>query len=126
MEIHYRKGSLNEADALSRRPELHHTIAPPNKDLEDMHEFLSSMSRLQVNDAIIHKVQYGYALDTTFCKTSLPNGVRFDTSDLYWMADKICLPNDISLRNFILTEYHNNAGHPDPNRTLLNVSKMFW
>jgi hypothetical protein len=38
------------------------------------------------------------------------------------MADKSCLPNDTALRNFILIEYHNNAGHLDPNRSLLNVS----
>jgi hypothetical protein len=42
------------------------------------------------------------------------------------MAHKICLPNDISLRNLILTENHSNAGYPDLNRALLNVSKMFW
>jgi hypothetical protein len=33
MEILYRKGPLNEADALSRRPELHHTIATAEQRL---------------------------------------------------------------------------------------------
>jgi hypothetical protein len=42
------------------------------------------------------------------------------------MANRNCLPNDISLHGLILTEYHNHAGHPDPNRTLLNFHKMFW
>jgi hypothetical protein len=85
------------------------------------------MFYLQVNDTIIHKIQDGHAVDTTFRKTSLPNGVGFDTSDntLYQMANKICLPNDIFLGNLIPTENNNNAGHPDPKRTLINVSKMF-
>jgi hypothetical protein len=44
MEILYRKGLSNEAAALSRRPELHHTIAAAeqkllDKDIEDMHVF---------------------------------------------------------------------------------------
>jgi hypothetical protein len=52
-----------------------------DKDLEDEHDLLSSMSHLQVNDAIIYKILSKYTLDTTFFKTSLPSGVRFDTSD---------------------------------------------
>jgi hypothetical protein len=42
------------------------------------------------------------------------------------MGGKICLPNDIFLRNLILTEHHSSTGHPHPNYTLLNVSKKFW
>jgi hypothetical protein len=41
------------------------------------------------------------------------------------MADIISLPNEMSLRNLILIQYHN-AGHPHPNRTLRNASKIFW
>jgi hypothetical protein len=86
--------------------------------------FLSSMSHLQVNAAILPKIQYGYARDPTCYNTSLHNGVPFDTSDnLYWLAYKICLPNDTSLRKTTITEYYRNAGHPDPNRILLTISK---
>jgi hypothetical protein len=47
-------------DALSRRPELHDTIVRTeqktlDKDLEDVPDFWSSMSHLQVNDAITNK-----------------------------------------------------------------------
>jgi hypothetical protein len=49
MEVLYRKGSSNEAYALSRRPEFYNTIATTerkllDKDLEDLHELLSSLS----------------------------------------------------------------------------------
>jgi hypothetical protein len=132
MEIRQRKDSSNEVDALSRRPELHHTIATAEqkllgKHLEDMHNFLC-MSHLQVNDATINEFDPDMHKSLLIAiQPSLTNGVRFDASDnLYWMADRICLPNDISLRDLILTKYHKHAGHTDPNRTLLKVSKMFW
>jgi hypothetical protein len=77
MEVLHRKGTSNEAGALSQRPELHLTIATAkqkllDKDLKDIHIFLSSMSHLQVSDGILHEIQYGYALDTTFCKGRHP------------------------------------------------------
>jgi hypothetical protein len=60
MEIHHLTGSSNEADALSRRSELQHAITTAeqqllDKDLEDMHDFLSSMSHMQVNDTLLHQ-----------------------------------------------------------------------
>jgi hypothetical protein len=78
MEILNRKGPSSEADALSRRPELHHTIATAEHKLVTKTSktcmlFLSSMSHLQENDAIIiHKIRYGHALDTTYSNSTLP------------------------------------------------------
>jgi hypothetical protein len=119
-------------DDVSRRPELHDAIATAeqhvlDKDLEDMHDFLSSISHLQVDDVILHEIRSMYALNITYSNNTLPTGVHFDSfNNLCWMTDKVCLPNDIAFRDIILNERHNNAGHPDPNSTLLNVSKMFW
>jgi hypothetical protein len=60
MEMFYRKGFANKADALSQRPELHHAIATVElrllyKDLEDMHDCLSAMSYLE-DESLLHKI----------------------------------------------------------------------
>jgi hypothetical protein len=49
METLSRKGSSNEADALSRRPELNNAVAEEHlleKDVVDIHIFLSCRERL--------------------------------------------------------------------------------
>jgi hypothetical protein len=92
LEILYVKGSSNEADALSRRLELHHKLAAAeelllDKDLENMHDFLSSMTHLQLDANLPHKIRIGYALDPTYCKKP-SNGAHFDpTGNLHWMTD---------------------------------------
>jgi hypothetical protein len=92
-EILYRKGSSNEAGALSLRAELHHDLATTeelllDKDVAYMHDFLSTMTQLELYTKLLHKIRSGYALDPTYYNMTLPNGVHSDTTDnLHWMAD---------------------------------------
>ena len=131
LEIVYRKGSDNDADALSRRPDLHYAAAKCDEfvnetDLEVANEFFSGMCHLQLDSQLLHKIKSGYLTDAKYSGHRIPNGVIYDDTDgLYWMADKICIPNDPELKNLILHEYHDALGHPDPNRTKLNVQRMF-
>ena len=57
----------------------------------------------------------------------MPRGVTFDEHDeLYYMADKVCIPNNITLRHKLIQEYHNAQGHPSAKRTLCAIKRTFF
>ena len=65
LEIVYRKGTQNEADALSRRPDLKYYLNQYDEntfeqDLESTLEFLGGMYHLQDNASILTQVREGY------------------------------------------------------------------
>ena len=131
-EILYRKGELNDSDALSRRPDLHHAVCKyedlvQEADLETANEFFSSMCHLQIDPQLLAKVQIAYQQDPTYSGNTMPRGVTYDTNDeLYYMADKLCIPNDMSIKNMLMQEYHDTQGHLSHESTLRRIQKMFW
>ena len=146
-EIIYRKGSENDSDPLSTRPDFQHVQEAPldsrptlksllasydagqlEKDLEAFHDFISGMYHLQVDRSLLREIKQGYALDPTYTGRTLPVGVLFDTSSgLYYKADKVCVPtHDQGLLSKIIYEFHDASGHPDRNRTTANIMKTFW
>ena len=132
LEIVYRKGTQNEADALSRRPDLKYYLNQYDEntfeqDLESTLEFLGGMYHLQDNASILTQVREGYKTDPYYCKNTVPPGLRYDRErNLYWMADKLAIPKMRELRHQIWDEYHTTAGHPSMERTLSSILKAFW
>jgi hypothetical protein len=131
-EILYRKGSENDSDALSRRPDLHHEIVTydklvQEKELEIANDFFSSMYHMHVDKEFVHKRVSSYPLDPAYGGVSIPRGTHLNDSDgLYYFGDKVCIPNDKSLINSLIREAHDAQGHPSMERTLANLSKTFW
>ena len=131
-EILYRKGEDNDSDALSRRPDLHFSVTKytdmvNENDLELANEFFSSMCHLQIDDKVTQKIIGSYPQDPMYNGLTLPRGMTFNAhSGLYYMADKVCIPKDASLRLLLIQEYHDAQGHPSLERTVANLSKSFW
>ena len=111
--ILYRKGKENDADPLSRRADLdisesHFSTNPEipclidaydttsyEKELSDFQDFLGGMFHLLLDENLQQKIVKTYTSDPQYSKPSLPTGVILDrTTNLYYKADKICLPNN--------------------------------
>jgi hypothetical protein len=116
-EIIYRKGSENDSDALSRRPNLHHEITTydnlvQEKDLEIANEFFSSMYHLQVDKDFIHKIVSSYPLDPTYAGTTIPRGTHLNDHDgLYYFGDKVYIPKDDAIINSLIQKAHDSNRH---------------
>ena len=132
LNIIYRKGKDNEADALSRRPNLaqqldeyEHTTF--ENELLELHEHLTSMIHLLFDETILNKIRTTTTLDPNLNKASLPPGATYSTIDnLYHFGDKLYIPTDPQLMSDIIYEFHDTNGHPNPTRTLTNVSQVFY
>jgi hypothetical protein len=146
MKIVYRKGSENDFDALSRREDLENLteesiISNPilqkkfeeydagifESDLEDLRESLMEMTHLQCDKQMIDEICNGYLLDSSFNGSTLPAGVIHDSNTgLYWLTDKVYVPNIPSLKTRLIEEFHNTAGHPDHERTHSVILRSFY
>ena len=145
LTIVYRKGELNDSDALSRRSDLmqlteEHIEKHPElkakfeaydagvfeQELEDLAVSLSGMSHLQVDKKLTADIIEGYKYDRAFNGTSTPAGAIIDQNGLYWIADKIYVPRLQSLYQRIISEFHTVSGHPDYTRTAANILRSFY
>ena len=132
LSILYRKGSENDADALSRRPDLLELISEYDlcsfeKDLEELQTHLSSMTHLIFDQTILNRIKDASKIDPALNGTFLPPGVTISQHDnMYYFGDKIYVPNDQSLIDSLLYEFHDTNGHPSHLRTLTNVSQVFY
>ena len=146
-EIIYRKGSENDSDLLSRRPDFQQIREVPldsNPDLKALlssydagqfeadiatfHEFISGLYHLQMDESLLNDIKQGYTRDNTYSGRTLPVGVLYnENTGLYYKADKVCVPTaDQGLLFKIISEFHDASGHPDQNRTTSNLMKIFW
>ena len=77
------------------------------------------MTHPQCDDQLIKEICNGYLQDAYFYGATLPAGFTLDPNNgLYWITDKICVPNIISiLKETLINNFHNSAGHPDYERT---------
>ena len=131
MEIVYRKGSQNCADALSRRPDLTYLLSTYDEndidsELENLTTFLNSMFHLQVDNQLLKEIKESYNKDPAFNRSTLPPAATKMPDGLYYVADKIYIPNDSDLHRKIIHEFHNYCGHPSSVRTLANLRKSFF
>jgi hypothetical protein len=113
MKIVYGKGSDNDSDALSKREDIEdlteesildnpvlkkkfhkYDAGSVERDLEDLIESLLEMTHLQCDQQLIKDINNGYSRDPSFNVNTLLAGVIFDpNTGLYWIADKIYVPN---------------------------------
>jgi hypothetical protein len=145
MKIVYRKGSENDSDALSRREDLaelteESIIDNPvlkkkfedydagifEKELEDRRESLMKMTCLQCDNRLITEICNGYLQDSHFYGTTLLVGAALDpNTGLYWITDKFWLQKISTLKDRLITEFHNTSGHPDDERTYAFILRTF-
>ena len=146
--IVYRKGEDNESDPLSRRPDLmelydlkeEHSRKHPElqkrieeydagiiqAEIDNARDICASMVHLQVDDSLTNEIRTGYKYDTAFAGENIPPGTVRHDDGLYWIGDKIYVPNVSGIRTKILQEVHEQSGHPDVLKTYENLIKSFY
>ena len=146
MKIVYRKGSENDSDALSRREDLE-DLTEENindnpiikkkfeecdaelfeKDLEDLRDSLMKMTYFQCDKKLIEVLCNGYMQDASFNGITLPVGVIHDpNTGLYWITEKIYVPNVLSLKTKLIEKFHITSGHPNHERMYLAILRTFY
>jgi hypothetical protein len=134
MTILYKKGDQNQADALSRRPDLQAKLerfwdTEFENELDKFTDFIGSQTTITFDENLLNQIRQSYSIDPKYSGNTLPPGVHKDNqNNLYKMADKICIPNNIEIKNKIISECHNNktTGHFDANRTENLIKRNFW
>jgi hypothetical protein len=146
MKIVYRKGSVNDSYALSRREDLadfteESIINKPilkqkfedydaeiwEKELEDLRESLIEMTHLQCDDQLIKDICNGYLQDSSFNVANPPAGVAFDPNNgIYWITGKIFVPNISTLKERLTNEFQNSVGRPDYELTYSVILRAFY
>jgi hypothetical protein len=85
------------------------------------------MTHLQCDDQLIKDICNGYLQDTSCIGATLPAGVTLDPNNgLYWITDKISVPNISILRERLINEFHNSAGHLDYERAYSVIFRTFY
>ena len=85
------------------------------------------MVHLQCDDSITKSVIEGYKYDRAFNGSTVPPGAKYDpATKLYWIADKIYVPNVLSVKNSIISEFHRESGHADSTKTTANILRTFY
>lgn len=118
MDIVYKRGDTNHADALSRRP-----------DLLASFESLNLLGvGLGLDQALLDDIKAAYSSDPLYAPDARrPAGLRQEDG-LWFLRDRICIPNDPSIRVRLLQELHDApyAGHPGITKTLAALSRLVW
>jgi hypothetical protein len=148
MSIPYRKGSVNETDALSRRPYFFH---PDDVHLSMLVEMFAlwwgvkvrdlcyqsndivllvlSEDIVSVDDGFLSKLKTDYSSCSYFAdeKTRWKHyGLIKSYDGLYTYHERLVILRPAQdLRILLLTEYHDNAGHPNMRRLLATLLKRF-
>jgi transposase InsO family protein len=107
VDIQYKEGKSNLSDPLSRRPDLATLISTYEPT-----EFVANIQEAYQNDSYYDN----------------PIGYLSHRDGLWYLDDRIAVPNDTELRRQILFEYHDSpsAGHLGVTKTIRNVSRRFW
>ena len=85
------------------------------------------MSQLMFDEILLSDIRTKSKLDSVLNNPMLPPGVIYsEKDDLYYFDDKLYIPNDSSLINKIIHEFHDTNGHPNHVRTLANLSQIFY
>jgi transposase InsO family protein len=121
MTIVYKKGSENQADALSR-------LFPTTLTTGTLsNQAALSAIRVDLNDPLMQTIASAYSRDHYFDNSQRPAHLE-QRGEHWYFTDRLVVPNDPQIRARILYEYHDapSAGHPGHLRTLNNVSTHFW
>ena len=80
-----------------------------------------------VDDPLLADIKAGYSSDPYFSLPRRPSYLAF-RNDLWYMHDRICVPNVPSLRQRLLYEFHDapTAGHPGRAKTMNAIAAQFY
>ena len=106
VDIQYKAGKANLSDPLSRRPDL------------------ASMSSA-LDSSLLDSLRAGYDADPYYLQHPKYLVAR---NGIYYMRDRIAVPNDKALKLKLLHECHDcpSAGHLGVTKTLQRVAQRFW
>nr|GFD46478.1 retrotransposon protein, putative, Ty3-gypsy subclass [Tanacetum cinerariifolium] len=82
-------------------------------------DLISQIKEAQKEDSEIWTVAENLAEQTEF---------RLDEDDVLWLGTRLCVPNDASLREALLTEAHSSpfSFHPDSTKMYHDLKQHFW
>ena len=133
MKILYRKGTANEADPVSRRPDFYSIWwdgEVPNESEEKSVGFFLELSaeEISINEEFEKKLKAVYKSAKYFDDNGpwkrdglvLSNG-------LFLYHGRVVIPRTAhELRDLLMKEMHDNAGHPNWRRLLASLLKKYW
>jgi hypothetical protein len=83
-------------------------------------------THLQCKNQLIKDICKGYLQNASFNGETLPAGVILNPNNgLYWIPDKIFVPNISILKERLINEFHNSVGHHDYERTRSVILRTF-
>ena len=146
MRILYKKGILNEADPVSRRPDfLQLDMYRPEDSLwwdgngpdiinngsDPALLALTTFQELNVDDDFLSQSKGAYSLCTYFSDENIGRRKRQliekSSDGLFRYHHRVVIPRPtLALIKALLVEYHDNAGHPNYRRLLASLLKRFW
>jgi hypothetical protein len=133
MAIFYRKGSVNEADVVSRRPDFFHPDIDVHLRRPDVMFALwlvLSEDNVSADNGFPAMLKTAYSSCSYFTdeKTRWKGHGLINSSDgLYTYHDKLSIPLPAQdLRILLLIEYHDNVGHLNWHRLLATLLNIFW
>jgi hypothetical protein len=139
MDIVYKKGAVNHANALSRRLDMKDSLQKlqllqdwTNDEAEcELHaQNFSLESRLHHDSGLHAEIKNAYDSDKyLLTRKSLPAWlVRQSNGLLYAYGTRLYVPNVSTSRSSVLYELHDapTAGHPSIIRLLAAVTRAFW
>mgnify|MGYP002655008442 CR=1 FL=1 len=118
MDIQWRPGSQNRADALSRRPDY----VPPTVELAA----LTASDLLPDND-FLTSVKSAYGHDPLYQRGRRPAFIK-EREGLFYVGSRLCIPKDEAVCLRVLHDCHDAPyrGHPGVQRTLAVTTQHFW
>ena len=141
MKITYRKGSANEADPVSRRPDFYSLWwdgeLPNDAKVWNTEATLLAMNadEISVDDEFGVKLKRAYESMTYFDENGRwhKDGLQKTADGLFLYHGRIVIPRPVNdprhaleLRLSLMHELHDAAGHPGWKRMLAGLLKRFW
>jgi len=129
MRIVYRKGTENEADPVSRRPDF--LSIWWDGDVPENNEFLLVLNATEacIDEAVVQQLLAGYAANQYFSENGRWRRDKLTRSDngFFFYHGRLVIPrNADSLRQSLLHEYHDELGHPGWKRLLARLMTKYW
>jgi len=147
MRILYMKGILNEADPVSRRPDLLpiDNMYMPDESLwwdgkvpgidtngNDLALLaLSTLAILNVDDHFLSKLKGAYSICSYFSNENIERRLRQknekSSNGLFRYHNRIVIPRPANASiKALLIEYPDNVGHPNYRRLMTSLLKRYW
>ena len=130
MKIVYRKGSANEADPVSRRPDFYSIWWDGEvPELESAQFFALDAVSVSIDEAVCQQLKDGYAATNYFSDNGRWRHDKLEKTvdGLFLYHGRIVIPRPAQqLRATLLSEYHDAAGHPGWKRLMATLMKKYW